>query len=223
MRKIIKTMESILTDSNEMLSIKYNANISNFKYVTQESVVNTLGGKYPIICVNGNSFYRQFSITGTLYFHPVTLDLSLDSQSLNMEDWIEDLESCGLCFIPTELQKRKWIESKNSILIQEKMREEAISFLTNRNLKLFRTKEEGAMIVYLSAITFTPNKQLSRIAWDFSATVTEVEEVSSDTIKKYGFQDSSLNESQYYLLNATNEQVFCNYIAIESAIKKTGG
>ena len=60
-----------------------------------------------------------------------------------------------------------------------------MNFLTNGQPKLFKSYEEGNIIVYLSNVSFTPNKTLGRHIYDFSATVTECCEMTQENLKKY--------------------------------------
>lgn len=57
---------------------------------------------------------------------------------------------------------------------ERKFREEAIKWLNDGEPKLYRSMTEGNMIVMFNDITLTPNTQLGRRVWNFSATVYEV-------------------------------------------------
>ena len=53
-----------LNAENTQIKIKFNPQISNFKKTVLESRVDTLGGKYPFISRNGNTEYKQFTLSG---------------------------------------------------------------------------------------------------------------------------------------------------------------
>ena len=207
-----------LSDSNQMLVVQYNPNVSGFKYVTQENTTNTLGGKYPIIRVNGDTYYRQFSLSGTLYFNQVSAQASLDSQGILVDKWMEDAENSGLYFSNETAQQQLWINSGNQELIQTQMREAAIAFLTNRTPKIYRSREEGLIICYLSGVSFTPNKQLSRLVWDFSATVTEVAEANDENLKRYGFNNIEHKGIYTYKLSIDKVENYCAFVQAEDYI-----
>lgn len=57
---------------------------------------------------------------------------------------------------------------------EREFREEAIKWLNDGEPKLYRSMTEGNMIVMLNDISLTPNAQLGRRVWNFSATVYEV-------------------------------------------------
>lgn len=171
-----------LSDENAMIIVRYNPNISGFKYITQESITNTLGGKYPIIRRNGDTRYRQFNLSGLIYVDCTEYDTyktAKASNKLNMSDFLME-DTSSLYIVNAD------IVGTNQHILEKRARLYVMDFLSNGKVKLFRSFEEGNMIVYLSAVSFTPNKQLDRHIYDFSATVTEVCEYNPTNLKKYG-------------------------------------
>ena len=57
---------------------------------------------------------------------------------------------------------------------ERKFREEVIEWLNDGEPKLYRSMTEGNLLVMFDAVSLTPNAQLSRRIWNFSATVYEV-------------------------------------------------
>jgi hypothetical protein len=55
-------------------------------------------------------------------------------------------------------------------------------FLTDGQPKLFKSPTEGMMIITLTGVSFTPNKQLGRRVVDFSATATEFAEATLENM-----------------------------------------
>ena len=76
----------LLSNPDYLIPIRFNPNISNFKYVTQESIINTLGGKYPVIRKNGDTKYRQFTLSGSLH-----IDLSANNFFVPTSDETEPM------------------------------------------------------------------------------------------------------------------------------------
>lgn len=195
-----------LSNKEKQLGIKYNPNISGFKWVTQESITNSLGGKYPLIRRSGDTKYRQFNLSGTLYFDPLILSATaLDSQGIYLEQFFPNEES-SLFLSVNEILKGNWTratwnsrttESKISIY-EKRFKDAAMDFLTDGKPKLFRSPTEGLILVILTNISFTPNKQLGRRMVDFSATATEFAEVTQENLIRYGI--TSEIEYTYYAL-----------------------
>ena len=172
-----------LSELKSQLAIRFNPNISSFKWVTQESVVNTLGGKFPIIRINGDTKYKQFTISGTLYSNESLLkSVSKDSRDVNMNEWFGEEEKSFYYSV----ENTKILPISNRTLFERYFRDDVMNFLTNQEPKLFRSSTEGNVLVYLSNISFTPNKTLGRNVYDFSATATEIDYCSISNLKKYG-------------------------------------
>ena len=81
-----------------------------------------------------------------------------------------------------------------------------MNFLTNKSIKMVRSAEEGNMIVYLSGISFTPNRQLSNQVYNFSATVTEVAPATDENLKKYNFNFAH-GDVYAYTLDVTTDTI----------------
>lgn len=157
-----------LSDQDAQIAIRYNTAVSGLKYVVQENITNTLGGKYPIIRRNGHTKYRQFSLAGLLYLDPYDHVQSKIVDSRPLEWSIETDPSLWT------IESKPKSFSGSHRKVESQMRDFALEWLCDGRVKLFRSAEEGNMIVYLSAISFTPNKQLGGHVYDFTATVTEV-------------------------------------------------
>lgn len=181
----INFKDIFLSNENTMIAVRYNPNISNFKYVVQESVTNPLGGKYPIVRKNGDTKYKQFTLSGTIYvncaYYAGEQNDSESSTNINMNELIpNDYSVYSVKSNPLKLRQDM---SKDAA--ETRGRRYVMDFLCDNSPKLFRSAEEGNMIVYLSNISFTPNRQLGRHIYDFSATVTEICEYNSENLNKY--------------------------------------
>lgn len=170
----------ILLDKNYAVVVNYNQNISGFKWVTQEAVTNTLGGKFPIIRVAGETYYRQFNLSGTFDFSGEAGGIMEHSCSSIVKYAPE--KECGIFLSNNEKKK---FTNVNQTYRERELKMIAMQFLTNKAPKLFRSYEEGDMIVHLSNVSFTPNRVTDRRTLDFSATVTEICEATEENLKKY--------------------------------------
>ena len=224
--EVLTRIEDIhLMGEHQQLSIKYNPNISGFKYVTQESITNSLGGKFPIVRINGDTKYRQFSLSGTLSFNTDYIALNaegVDSRGVDMRRWWKE-ENCTLLFDLDSLianfsgTAAKMVKNSSSYL-EKKYRSLAMDFLTDQKPKLFRGMAEDTMIVYLSNVSFTPNKQLSREVWDFSCTVTEICEYNKENLIRYNLFKSNTIYSLEYLLKMKKNSGGQKYIPLEETV-----
>lgn len=174
--------EIFLSNKDAMVAIRYNPNISGFKYVTQESITNTLGGQYPIIRKNGDTRYRQFTISGIIDNScAVAASTNFTDSTRGTKTFNFDSSKPGSLYVINTTPFTSLSDQK----LEREIRRVTMDFLTDSKPKLFRSFEEGNMIVYLSNISFTPNKTFGRHIYDFSATVTEMCEYNGQNLEKY--------------------------------------
>ena len=170
--------------------VRYNPTISNLKYVVQENITTTLGGKFPVIKRNGKAYYKQFNLSGDLFFSDiVNSDSGLSSNGIEMRANFFPSET-ELYVNNSNYYDLNYLKSNRQA--ETIAREIVVKMLTNGLPKLFRSEEEGNIIIYLSNITFTPNKTLGRHIYSFSATATEICECNLDNLKKYKLQSSDI-------------------------------
>ena len=189
-----------LADKDTMFAVKYNPKISNFKWVVQEAITNVLGSKFPFVRRNGDIKYRQFNLSGTLYFEDTFQDEDgIDSCGRN---FFFDNESNLYCRLDSDK-----LDNFKKVTLGIQKRNYIMDFLTNGTFKLFKSTEEGYMIVYLSNVSFTPNITLGRQVYDFSATVTEVIEASEENLEKYFKENIDIN-----LKNNYNQEIISSWV-----------
>lgn len=199
------------TDINSQFRLNLNPNISNFKYVVQESVTNTLGSAFPFVRRSGHTKYRQFSISGTIcgYGDDEGIFLSRNSASLISSQGFYDRYKAQNRIMP-------W----NDYIFEKQYRDKAIEFLMDGKPKLFKSFTEGNMVVALTAVSFTPNKQLDRNVYDFSATVTEIAECTVENCQKYNCYENEAYKmfvpTEYYLVAEWTEQINDMIAAIQA-------
>ena len=76
-------------------------------------------------------------------------------------------------------------------------RDKVTDFLYDGKIKLFRSPTEGNMLVRLMDISLSPNQQLGRLVYSFSATVYEIDKPTFENYLKYGIQKTG--EYQTYV------------------------
>ena len=114
-------------------------------------------------------------------------------------DWFTEEESSLF------LSQNMTYEYKNNTsrlrILERRPLDVAMQFLTNGKPKLFRSPTEDNMIVFLSNISFTPNKTLGREVYDFTAIATEICENTEENLIYYGF-DSKIDYLYVLILNS---------------------
>jgi hypothetical protein len=168
-----------LTNGSKQLKIKYDPTISSYKQTVTESKTDTLGSVYPFIRRNGNTNYKQFSISGLISHYS-------DEDSLMTTE--EEMYGTSLNNYQN-FNEKNFVKQKDFIR-EKKFRDKVIEFLYDGQPKLYKSLTEGNIIVKLMDISFTPNQTLGRMVYSFSCTAYEVAAATLDNYILYGIQDS---------------------------------
>ena len=166
-----------LVRGNKQLKIKYNPQISSFKETVIESKTETIGSKYPFIKRNGRVKYKTFPISGLI------THFCDEDQLFIAEDKVF---------------------SNDEYYYERRFRERVYDFLYDNTAKLFKSKTEGNILIKLMDISFTPNQQLGRLIYSFSATAVEIEEASVDNLHSFGIQDFGELKDEPIVLTVNN-------------------
>lgn len=175
---MIDNWDIFISDKDRQLKITLDPQISNFSTKINESIIETIGSKYPFIRKNDTIRYRTFSLAGTI---SAFMDLDFNTFKASKKELYKDSKDLYDIY-----NKDNNINYFNDFIYQKFFREEVIDFLLNDNIKLFRSLTEGNMLVKLSNITLTPNTTLGRRIYNFSCTVYEIADASNfNNINKY--------------------------------------
>lgn len=224
---ILLDLDSIfLSDEDTQFLVALNEDVGGFKYVVTESVTNTLGSKYPFVRRGANTKYRQFNIGGMISFLADEeyngLDDYEDSISGDDDSYPGPTQSSdgyrGVTIFKealfltkqnafqqakdlyNEYSKINGYESFEDSIFERAFRDQAMEFLTNGKPKLFRSATEGNILVTLTNVSFTPNKQLGRRIYSFAATATEIDECTIENYKKYNILKETSDLTNPYVL-----------------------
>ena len=194
--------DMFLVSNGISLRIRYNPSISNFKRTLSESIVNTIGSKYPFVKRNGHMDYKTFSIGGLLSCN-TEAELSqtlgtttcFDSQSTVIDqDSIIDTRYSNSLFMRNTADYKKSFEGLSNsdieIIYEKIFRDKVMDFLYDNGVKLFKSATEGNILVKLTNVSFTPNQQLGRRIYSFTAQATEIDAATYENYKKYGIFES---------------------------------
>lgn len=174
-----------LRDNKCQLKIKYNPKVSSFKTTLQESKIDTLGGRYPIFVRNGNLQYQEIGISGLISMH-------MDDQGLFLPKVVESNNAREST--PTEKQ----IRPINTVYEERRFREKVLEWLNNGQPKLLRSDTEGNYLVRLMNVSATPEAQLGRMLYNFTATAYEIDGSDPGSLSKYNLLDSINVENREY-------------------------
>lgn len=161
----------LINKNNQHLLCEYNPELTSFKYNYVDTVTPTLGSAYPVIRRNGTQKYRSFSLGGLI--------AAEENVDFNIS-------------IPNSLT-----DEYTKVAYRERVfREQVLQFLHSPEPLLCKTGPEGMMIIRLTNVSLTSNKQLDRNIYSFTATATEVMECTDANwraIRGNGYVDVSVS------------------------------
>ena len=170
----------LLDSERRQLKLKYDFNISTANITVSESKTDTIGSKFPFVRRNGDMYYRTFQCTGLITGY-------MDEEAHIFTD-------------DTELyhgEEARYAEIRDTINLrvnqydytyEREFREKVQEFLYNDKVKLFRSLQEGNILVKLMNISLTPKNELGRLLYSFSCQAIEIDEPSLVNLDKYGIQ-----------------------------------
>lgn len=95
------------------------------------------------------------------------------------------------------------INQYNDIIYEREFREAVYKFLYDPSPKLFRSSQEGNILIKLTNISFSPVKQLGRQLYSFTADAIEIDECNMDNLYKYKIYSSNSWESLFGISSYT--------------------
>ena len=170
----------LLGTDYRQLKLKYDFNISSANITVSEAKTDTIGSKYPFVRRNGNMYYRTFQCTGLITAYM---------------DW-----DTHLFTTPNELyhdNNYRYQDIRDQVGYQvntydytyeREFREAVQNFLYDDKVKLFKSLQEGNILVKLMNISLTPKNELGRLLYSFSTQAIEVGEPSLENLSNLGLQ-----------------------------------
>lgn len=179
----------ILSRNNTQLAIRYNGQLTSVKPITQRAKFDTLGSKYPKFAENAHMNYKQYSLSGLICaegdFNRKFISELDEPYKSNMEaydkafggqhmlrndtlaDGVKDGKKLTEHTLHDTYPHQNWYWERT-------FRDEVVDWLNDGEAKLFRSMPEGNMIVMVTDVSLTPNQQIGRMLYNFTATLYEV-------------------------------------------------
>ncbi len=195
------------------ICLQFDQTMTTFKHTTLRAKQDVIGDKYAHLVQNGHAYYAEFPVNGLITFHmdddqtfftvgndgfyykdelviPIDKFADLGYKRGQNGDQIKIEQTPTISFDLID----------DNIYVERKFREKAEEFLNDFNYKLYRSPTEGNIVIGLMNMSMTPNQQLGRMIYSFTATAYEVLENTVDNLNEYGI----INIGEYTSL-ATDE------------------
>lgn len=234
---MIEFEDIFLLNNKGIFVVRFNPTISSYKITTQDTITATLGGKYPVIRRNGDNYYRSFSIGGLIScLADPEINFEINDSAVNNTEWVgvepyyrsslflNKSDAFGLAYnAQMAYNEANRINDYNDFVFERLFREKALEFLNDGKVKLFKSLTEGNMLVSLTNVSLTPNQQLGRRVYSFTATATEVADPTVENFEKYNINYDIVNSRNSYLLKSTSngydESTGTLYVSYESILE----
>lgn len=166
----------LLGKDQRQLKLKFNNTMNTFTPQVYDNNLEPIGSQFPYTFRNSKADYKTFPITGTITFEMDDSDTFLPNGTLDIfsSEAVRDLHR----------EDRPY--GRYDYGYERKFRKKVLDFLKDGTFKLFKSATEGDILVRLKDVNCTPNQQLSRLIYDFSANAVEVDNYNLDSLKKYG-------------------------------------
>jgi hypothetical protein len=180
---------ALISRKDKKLKISFNLQLTNVSNPTIRTKTDTLGGRYPLFTQNAKLKYHTFSISGRI-----------SSQDDEAELFIKREEELGIdfynyyykkdCITGKEENYHSTINPNYDWLWERVYRNKVEEWLNDGKPKLFRSMTEGNIIVMFDAVSLTPDTQLGRRLYTFSATMYEIGDGNDlDSLSSLGIID----------------------------------
>jgi len=189
------------------LNFIYNGKISGFKEVKRDAVIETIGSKYPFVVRSSDIGYKQFQfsalitsiadplrqLTGMTYS---TLMNGTDVVNINTlyekfilegsQQVLGDVSS--KYYIKTTMNDKNYLNKNENYLVEREFRKKVMDWLYDGKPKVFKSDTEGLFVVKITEISLEPVEEMGRILYSFSCTMTEIDEINTNSLNYYGFR-----------------------------------
>lgn len=177
--------DAFLINNYTQLKIKYNPQISSFRYVVKDTIQETLGSKQPYVSRNGRVYYRTFPISGLIA-------RSMDDNFV-FTTYEELFPNADVRQMNMDFNWRTGVHHEYDFTKERLFREKVMDFLYSSDAFLFKSPTEGNIIIRLTDVNLSPIQSLGRRLYTFSATATEIDDLSIYNCDKYKIQKCNLS------------------------------
>jgi hypothetical protein len=175
----------IIGEEEKQLMFAFNPTITGYQTVVKDTLIETIGSKYPYVVRNANIGYRtfQFGATVTSFMdvdHTFMTDSNMFLVAGAAEDTSVDTSGDYRAFFETQ-----GMSAEGNYVQEREFRTKLMEFLYDGKPKVFKSDTEGLIMVKISNITLSPKLELGRTIYDLSCTMTEIGAINFDALIDY--------------------------------------
>lgn len=175
--RMVAAEDIFLSSNNRQLRIRFDPQVSSVSIKTSEALIETLGSQYPFIRRNAQTYYRTFSLSGTI-------TALMDARNNLFKASEEEIYGDAFDLYQTYKDDNNVSPLRNYIY-EKDFRERVMKFLYANDVKLLRSLTEGNVLVRLMNVSLSPNNSLGRLIYTFSCTAYEIDKANFESYNKY--------------------------------------
>lgn len=169
-----------LFDGERQLKVRFNPKVTSFKTVLLETKKNTIGNKYPFIFRNGAVAYKEFPVAGLLSYLSDNDEFFAKKSDFGYQGWKDTTDMID-----------------ENITLERYFKLEALNWLNDGRVKLFKSPQEGNYLVRLMNVSLSPIDTVGRMLHNFTCTASEVAAFTSENLAEYNLLKlADINERQ---------------------------
>ena len=202
----------LLEENNKQLKLKYDFTISSMNINISEAKTDTIGSKYPFVRRNGNMYYRTFQCSGLITGY-MDADAALFATAHELYHGTETRYAQIRDVIDEQVNQYDYT-------YEREFREKVQEFLYDNKIKLFKSAQEGNILVKLMNISLTPKNELGRLLYSFSAQAVEIDEPHLSILQTYNIQPVTAYQTAITFEEARVQQL-SSFITSENPFPET--
>lgn len=173
-----------LFDGKKQLRVRYNPQITTFKTDLLEQKTDTIGSKFPFIFRNGSVNYKELAISGLLSYWSDEEHLFVTEEELGLEK-DNQLRTASSSKRIKNFDVQTTSLTSYNIMAEREFKLQALDWLNDGEIKLFRSPTEGNYLVRLMNVTLTPNTTVGRMVHTFNCQAYEMDNCNYENLVKY--------------------------------------
>lgn len=158
------------------LKFIYNTTVSGFSKVRKDSVIETIGAKYPFVVRASELGYKTFNFSGIVVFD---IDSSLGFSGGQYSKLLSDSNTSVSAVNSDYINSYKDIynpDFNQNFVLEKFFRRNVLDWLTDGSPKIFKSDTEGMFLGKLSSVSMEPVDGLNRLLYSVSFSFTETSE-----------------------------------------------
>ena len=193
--------DMFLFDGERLLKVRFNPKVTSFKTTILEQKSDTIGGRFPVITRNGDTYYKEFPIGGL-----IAQEMDEKELFINRNLVVSHRHSTGAIEAQEHVNALRdyHMFSDENIFLERQFKLEVLKWLNDGKPKLFKSPYEGNYIVRLMQNTLTPVEELGRMLHSFTSQAYEIADCNYENLIAYGFLDVKMPSSYVGLWKTYN-------------------